>query len=156
MTKIGFSTATDQDLFRLTKDFESWQKTVVLTMDEMYICEGVVYDKHTGHMLGFTDLGDINNHLQRYKELLIITLKNAAIIHLFTMYRLENMAFKDGAGTVRVSSVAKTMLVFLVRGLTSSLQYPYVQFACRYVKASDMYRPVTEAIHRLEKIGLKV
>ncbi len=43
----------------------SLQKLVNLTMDEMYIREGVVYDKHVGQMIGFTDMGDINNHLER-------------------------------------------------------------------------------------------
>ena len=31
----------------------------------MYIREGVVFDKHTGEIVGFTDVGDINNHLDR-------------------------------------------------------------------------------------------
>ena len=65
-TTIGFSSSTDAELFKLTSGCEAWQKMVVVTMDEMYICEGVVYDKHTGEMIGFTDMGDITNHLQRY------------------------------------------------------------------------------------------
>ena len=52
--------------------------------------------------------------------------------------------------------LAKTMLVFLVRGLCSSLQYAYAQFACKNLRADQMYRPVTEAIFRLERLGLKV
>lgn len=42
----------------------------MLTMDEMYICEGVVYDKHTGEVIGFSDMGDITNHLQRYLDII--------------------------------------------------------------------------------------
>lgn len=53
-------------------------------------------------------------------------------------------------------SVAKTMLVFLVRGLCTGLQFPFGQFACRNLKAEVMYRPITEAIFRLERLGLKV
>ena len=64
-TTIGFSIKTDQDLLKLTRDYKPWQKLVNLTMDEMYIREGVVYDKHAGQMIGFTDMGDINNHLER-------------------------------------------------------------------------------------------
>ncbi len=59
---IGFSAATDNDQF--IKDYEPWQKTVGLTLDEMYIHEGIVFDKSTGKLIGFTDLGDITNHLQ--------------------------------------------------------------------------------------------
>jgi hypothetical protein len=65
-TKIGFSAATDRELLHLIKDYEPWQRVVGITMDEMYIREGVVYDKHTGQITGFTDIGDINNHLERY------------------------------------------------------------------------------------------
>ena len=42
----------------------------MLTMDEMYICESIVYDKHTGQILGFTDMGDVTNHLQRYIKII--------------------------------------------------------------------------------------
>lgn len=66
-TEIGFSNATDLELAKLTKDYEPWQRLVDLTLDEMYICEGVVYVKHTGRFVGFTDMGDVNNHLERYK-----------------------------------------------------------------------------------------
>ncbi len=53
-------------------------------------------------------------------------------------------------------NIAKTMLVFLVRGLCTGLEFPYAQFACKNLKAEDMYRPVTEAICGLERLGLKV
>ena len=65
-TGIGFSADTDKDLLRITRDYEPWQTAVVLTMDEMYISEGIVYDKHTSQIMGFTDLGDVTNHLMRY------------------------------------------------------------------------------------------
>ena len=62
----------------------------------------------------------------------------------------------SGHDTTDHECIAKTVLVFLVRGLCSSLEYPYAQFACRNLKASMMYRPVTEAIFRLKRLGLKV
>ena len=64
--------------------------------------------------------------------------------------RLES-AVKDSG-----RSFAKTMMVLFIRGLCTGLQFPYAQFACRNLKAGTMYRPVTEAIFRLERIGLKV
>ena len=39
------------------------EKCVVLLLDEMHIREDLVYDKHTGELIGFTNLGDIANHL---------------------------------------------------------------------------------------------
>ncbi len=43
----------------MTRDYKPWQKLINLTMDEMYICEGVVYDKHAGQMIGFTDISEV-------------------------------------------------------------------------------------------------
>ena len=64
---IGFSTGTDEELLKLleSRGYEEWQKMVVLLIDEMYIKEDMVYNKHTGRIIGFTDLGDVNNHLLR-------------------------------------------------------------------------------------------
>ena len=47
---------------------EDWQKYVIILMDEMHICEDLVYDKHNGALLGFTPLGDINSHLNRFEQ----------------------------------------------------------------------------------------
>ena len=55
-----------------------------------------------------------------------------------------------------VDNLAKTVFVFLVRGLCSRLEYPYAQFARKNLNAVTLYRPFTEAISRLERIGLKV
>ena len=48
---------------------------------------------------------------------------------------------------------AKTMLALMVRGFCTGLEFPFAQFA---LKAQDMYRPVTEAIYRLETLELNV
>ena len=38
---------------------------VVLLVDEVYIREEVVYNKHTGQILGLSDVGNVNSHLLR-------------------------------------------------------------------------------------------
>lgn len=65
-TKIGFSTATDRELFDLVSTNKEHQMLVCVIFDEMYIREQIVYDKHSGEILGFTDLGDVNNHPIKY------------------------------------------------------------------------------------------
>lgn len=149
-TQIGFSTDTDKELLSLVKNYEPWKMLMCLSMDEMYICEGVVYDRKTGQIMGFTDLGDITNHLARYiwEE---FTEMHRYIDTVHSL-RLEREATSESP----FDNVAKTMLVLMVRGLCSSLQFPYAQFACRNLKAEHMYRPVVEAICRLERLGLKV
>ena len=47
-----------------------WEKFVVLLLDEMYIREDLVYEKQTGNLIGFANLGDVSNHLLAYEEML--------------------------------------------------------------------------------------
>lgn len=41
-------------------ELEPWQTNVCIIFDEVKIKEGLVYDKHTGYILGFVELGDVN------------------------------------------------------------------------------------------------
>ena len=47
---------------------EDWQKNVILILDEMHIREDLVYDKHTGALIRFANLGNINHHLQQFEQ----------------------------------------------------------------------------------------
>ena len=48
------------------------------------------------------------------------------------------------------------MLVLMVRGLFSSLNFPYVQFPCNEVSGNQLYDPFWEAVGRLERCGFYV
>ncbi len=48
-----------------------YQKCVALIIDEMHVREGLVCDKHSGAIMGFTDLGDVNNLLQQFERSLV-------------------------------------------------------------------------------------
>ena len=50
-------------------------------------------------------------------------------------------------------ALAKTMLVFMVKGLFSSLRFPYALFPCNKL-SGDL--PFWEAVYRLERMGFKV
>ena len=76
-------------------------KYVSLLIDEMHIHEDLVSEKHSGELIGFTNLGDINNHLADLEQ---------------------------SISSLLSPKFAKTMLVFMVRGLLSKLQFAYVQF----------------------------
>ena len=66
-TGAGFSAATDQQLLEHANvnRLGEWEKFVVLILDEMHIRDELVYDKHAGNLVGFTDLGEVNHHLER-------------------------------------------------------------------------------------------
>ncbi|KAL5502932.1 hypothetical protein EMCRGX_G009790 [Ephydatia muelleri] len=106
-------------------------KCIILLIDEMYIKEDLVYNKHSGEMVGFTNLGSINDHLADFERSL-------------TRGHESNL------------SLAKTMVVFMVRGLFTSLQFPYVHFACTNLCRDQKYDPLWEAIWRIENCGLKM
>jgi hypothetical protein len=128
----GFSDATDQQLMEAAgvSTAEEWQKCVVLILDEMHVREDLVYEKHTGALIGFTDFGDINNHL----------------------LRLERSLDEKSAN----EPLAKAMMVFMVRGLFTRLQFAYAQFPVIKLTGELLFAPFWEAVRRCERCGLKV
>ena len=65
----GFSYEVDMLLMKAASipTCDDWQKLVILLLDEMHIKEDLVYNKHTGQMIGFTNLGEMNNHLLAFE-----------------------------------------------------------------------------------------
>jgi hypothetical protein len=52
--------------------------------------------------------------------------------------------------------MAKTILVFMVRGLFISLNFPYATFPCTAIKGNHLVPLFLEAIYRIESCGLLV
>ena len=125
---IGFSKEVDEMLIDASgvKTCPERNKQVILLLDEMHIREDLVFDKHSGRLIGFTDLGEINNHLIYFEQ------------------SISNVDYTP--------KLAKTMMVFMVRGLLCKLQFPYVQFPAADLSGDQLY----EAVGRIEKLGLKV
>ena len=148
----GFSDEVDRQLMEAAKihTCPEREKYVITTMDEMHIREDIVYDKHTGmdactlymystitqtvlnlisgSVVGFTNLGDINSHLLAFERLM-----------------------RDDEA--ERSPLANSMLVLLVRGLFSRLEFPYVQFPCTALSGDQMYDPFWEAVGRWSYVG---
>ena len=133
-TTIGFSDEVDQQLMEAAdiSSLKEFQKCVVIILDEMHVKEGLVYDKHSGALLGFTDLGNINNLLTEFEW---------------------SLASESDAPTM---ALPKTMLVFMVRGLFIHLQFPYAQFACPSVTGDQIFNPFWECVMWLERCGFMV
>ena len=64
--------------------------------------------------MGFTDLGNVNTHLSD----------------------LEHYLEKGNVASAQ--PMAKSMLVLMVRGLNSGLQFPYAQFPCATLRGDQM------------------
>lgn len=84
-----------------------------------------MFDKHSGELVGFTDLGDINNHIAKLEK---VTSTSQAI-----------------------EPLAKSFLVLMVRGLFSGFQFPYAQFPCVNLTGDQLYNIFWEAVERLER-----
>ena len=129
----GYSSDVDLQLIRAANILScpEWHKFVILLIDEMYIREDLVYNKHSGRLIGFTDLGSINNHLSAFERSI-------------------------NEGEVIAKPLAKSMLAIMVKGLFTPLKFPYVQFPCVNISGDMLFDPFRKAVYRLERMGLKV
>ena len=57
---------------------------------------------------------------------------------------------------MRTPPLANLMLVFMVRGLLSNLQFPYAQFPCTTLTGKQIFVPFWEAVSRLERCGFGI
>lgn len=109
---------------------EEVKQHIVVVCDEVRVKDGIVYDKHSCQVIGFTNLGDINSHL---------------------------LAFERSLGTDQLEpSVAKYMLVFMVRGLIIPLEFPYAQYPTTGITADLLFPVAWEVVRHLECAGLQV
>ena len=105
------------------------KKYVFLCMDEVRIKEGLVFDKRDCKLIGFVDVGDINNYLLKFEKSM-----------------LDNQS----------SQLAKHMLVLMVRGLIIPVEFPYAQYATSGASADLLFPMVWDAVQHLEVAGLHV
>ena len=96
----------------------------------IYICIQTPVTCTTGCILGFADLGYLNNHLLAYEKF------------------IEEGKEKE--------TVAKSMMVIMVGGLFSKLQFAYAQFPCATVCGYHMYDILWEAVEHLKRCGFRV
>ena len=116
---VGFSADVDKELVRIADLGKEINKYVTLVVDEIYVKEDLVYD----NIKEIVNLGAANNHLLEFEEML------------------------KGGGNQR--SLTNAMLVFMVHGLFSKLNYPYVQFACSNLSGDLMVDPLWKQLQDL-------
>lgn len=128
-TNVGYSVEADRQLVDILAQKDDLAKYGMLLFDEMYVKQGLVYEKSTGALFGFTDLGEVNNQLIDFEQSLS----------------------SDGTGLQR--PLAKSMLVFMFKGLFTNIAMPYAQFPACSLKGVDMFPLLWEAIGRLSRLG---
>ena len=89
-----------------------------------------MYDKHGADVVGFVELGAVNDQLDRFE--------------------------RESSDTLKPIAVANHILAIMIRGSFLHLRFPYAHFPTRGVHADYLFTIVWEAVERLEKLGLKV
>lgn len=110
-------------------DMSGHRKLVGLLHDEIKIQSDLVYDKHSGELIGFVNLGKINNDL----------------LHIDECLRKEPKA------------LAKYVLVLMVRGISTNLKFPLAHYATNGITSDQLFPILWEAVEILEiDLGLNV
>lgn len=133
VARSGIQPEVNEQLAKEAKldELQSWQTNICLIFDEVKIKEGLVYDKYSGYIMGFTELGDTNKCIDELEEKI------------------------DKSAEILVP-VATSMLVFMIRGLFINLAFPYAQFPCCSLSGATLYPIFWDVVQNLELIGLKV
>jgi hypothetical protein len=109
---------------------DNWQQYVGLLHDEIKIKADLVYNKHSGELIGFMNLDDVGN----------------AVLNM-----------EQNMDEQRPQELAKYVLVLFVRGIATDLQFPLAHFATGGISADILYPIIWEALEILEvTVGLKV
>ena len=128
---VGFLPEVDKQLIREADVRDKKDRFVVFCWDEMEVKESLVFNKHTCELIGFTDIGDVNNELAKLKQ--------------------ECDSEQRCPG-----EVAPHMLIFMVRGMFSSLEFSYAHFATKGVTADQLYPIIWDVVRHVEACGLNV
>ena len=64
----GFNNKVVQELVKATSKLTGYQRNIVLSFDEVKLRESLVFDKHSGELIGFVDLGDPDLNYSTFKD----------------------------------------------------------------------------------------
>ncbi|PIK36055.1 hypothetical protein BSL78_27120 [Apostichopus japonicus] len=106
------------------------EKYVALLMDEMKISSGLAFSRSTGRLIGFCDIGSISSEMEDF----------------------EKRCTSDKTEPVLASHV----LLFMARGITTSLKFPVAYYATASLKASQLHEMTYEVITALKLMDLTV
>ena len=124
----GFLDDVDEMLCKEARlaDIPDWKKFITIVIDEIKVKEKLVYDKYETKVIGFVELGDVNDQLDKLQS-----------------------------GNLK-PEVATYVLTIMVLGIFINLRFPYANFPTTSTTGDALFLIVWEAVERLEKIGFKV
>ena len=114
---------------------KNFERNVTICFDEMRIKSNLVYSKSTGKLIGFTEMGEINEEFRSFQD------------------KVEQ---KCESGKEIERDFASYVLVYMVRGIFSKLCYPFAYFASTGFTAAQLYPCTLEATKVLSSLGFCV
>ena len=120
--KVDVTDMLYKELYERKQPLQKHEKIVGLLQDEIRIKSDLVYDKHTGELIGFVDLDKVGNDLMNIQEVL-----------------------KD-----EEKVLAKYVLVVMVRGVASNLKFPLGHFATAGITADQLFPILWKAVEICE------
>ncbi|CAC5399626.1 unnamed protein product [Mytilus coruscus] len=100
-----------------------WKNYVGILFDKIKIKSDLVYDKHTGELIGYCNLDKVGNQIMDMER-----------------------SFKEGSS----NDIAKYMLVLMVRDVATDLKFPLAGFATLSITADFLCPIIWKAIRILE------
>ena len=64
----GFNPQIVQELIKTSSKLTGFQRYIVLSFDEIKVQENLVFDKHSGELVGFVDLGEVERNYSSFKN----------------------------------------------------------------------------------------
>ena len=117
-------------------EMEEKDRHVIIAFDEMQIKSNLVYHRGTGQLIGFSEMGDINEE--------------------FSYLQRTSAAGENEECDFTSRELATHVTLYMVRGICSSLLYPFGYFASAGMTSSQLYFTTMEAIRVLTAINFKV
>ena len=114
------------------EEMDAKDKNLSMMFDEMKVKSGLVYNKHSGKIVGFTEMTDIGNEIERFER-----------------------GMKDDEED-QMRGVATQVMAVMVRGLFSKYEYMIAYFPGQGFTSDQLYPLLWECIKAIELIGFQV
>ena len=130
---VGFNPDIIRRLFDDLKvsTLQRYEKQTILLFDEIKTKSGLAYSKSIGCIVGFRELGDINEELNEFER----------------KFQNSSTKFKE---------LATYVICFMARGLMKRFSHPVSYFSSRGFTSDQLFPVTSRAIRILEAIGLEV
>ena len=106
----------------------------------MKIKSGLVFSKTAGKLVGFCEMGEINDEIEKFSKAM----------------ESQPATEKQPLEPRSDRHIAKYVIVFMVRGIFPNLQYAFGHFASEGFDSDQIFPCAPEAIRILKSIGLYV